>query len=366
MNGISLWEEFNNNQGFMYADKLIGGITVGNDIKKKLIDIIMELSYKHDIWKVFSDFVEVSAIALSNGIDPTHKEEREQRYMELIKTYSKEELNMITEAFACLAMEAELSFNSGICRDILGGLFHELELHNKYKGQFFTPSVVCELMAAVTVADVEEQIKEKGYITVSEPCTGSGAMVLGIAKVLMNKNISCSSQMVVTAIDVDLKCVCMTYIQLSLYGIPAVVIHGNTLTTEEWSRWYTPAYVLDGWIWREPCGITSSRNKYDEMLKSCLEPTYGAIRKLFGYGKEVSNSVENEAETEDKNNNSSDCELVIVDEVGCEDIENDLEKQYVNINSPEINTSELSNLLSKSENIDVEYSIANNGQLSLF
>ncbi len=32
----------------------------------------------------------------------------------------------------------------------------------------------------------------------------------------------------------------MTYIQLSLYGIPAVVIHGNTLTQEAWSEWFTP------------------------------------------------------------------------------------------------------------------------------
>lgn len=32
----------------------------------------------------------------------------------------------------------------------------------------------------------------------------------------------------------------MAYIQLCLYQIPAVVIHCNTLTMEEWSRWYTP------------------------------------------------------------------------------------------------------------------------------
>ena len=40
--------------------------------------------------------------------------------------------------------------------------------------------------------------------------------------------------------DIDIRCVWMAYIQLSLYGIPAMVIHGNTLTMEEWDRWYTP------------------------------------------------------------------------------------------------------------------------------
>ena len=40
--------------------------------------------------------------------------------------------------------------------------------------------------------------------------------------------------------DIDIRCVWMAYIQLSLYGIPAVVIHGNTMNMEEWDRWYTP------------------------------------------------------------------------------------------------------------------------------
>lgn len=39
--------------------------------------------------------------------------------------------------------------------------------------------------------------------------------------------------------DIDIRRVWMAYIQLSLYGIPAMVIHGNTLTMEEWDRWYT-------------------------------------------------------------------------------------------------------------------------------
>lgn len=33
----------------------------------------------------------------------------------------------------------------------------------------------------------------------------------------------------------------------SLLGIPAVVVHGNTLTQEEYSRWYTPFHILHGW-----------------------------------------------------------------------------------------------------------------------
>lgn len=39
----------------------------------------------------------------------------------------------------------------------------------------------------------------------------------------------------------------MSYLQLSLLHIPAVVIHGNSLSLQVWSRWHTPAHVLGGW-----------------------------------------------------------------------------------------------------------------------
>jgi len=50
----------------------------------------------------------------------------------------------------------------------------------------------------------------------------------------------------------------MAYVQLSLYGIPAVVIHGNTLTLDEWSHWYTPLYILHGWGMRRNAKLNFS------------------------------------------------------------------------------------------------------------
>src|SRR5579863_8704513 len=44
----------------------------------------------------------------------------------------------------------------------------------------------------------------------------------------------------VTAVDVDPKCVHMTYLQLSLLHVPAIVVHGNSLSLEEFGHWYTP------------------------------------------------------------------------------------------------------------------------------
>lgn len=49
----------------------------------------------------------------------------------------------------------------------------------------------------------------------------------------------------------------MAYIQLSYLGIPAVVVHGDSLRNEEYTRFYTPIYVLNGWLWKEPMSLTN-------------------------------------------------------------------------------------------------------------
>ncbi len=51
----------------------------------------------------------------------------------------------------------------------------------------------------------------------------------------------------VTAVDLDSTCVHAAYVQFSLLHIPATVIHGNTITLEEFSHWFTPAYVWGAW-----------------------------------------------------------------------------------------------------------------------
>lgn len=222
-----------------------------SDSYKNLIKSINKVSYRHNAWKVFSDFLEMSAIAISNSVDLIHRKEREKRYLEIINSYEKEDQEIFPEMFAYLVNALEYELDTRGPTDVLGKLFHELELHNKWKGQFFTPIHICEAMGMMTVEDKEHFIKEKGFITVAEPCVGSGAMVLGFAKAMQEKGLNYCSQMVVTAQDIDIKCVHMTYIQLSLYGIPAKIIHGNSITFESWAEWFTPTYILDGWMFKQ-------------------------------------------------------------------------------------------------------------------
>ena len=248
---------------------------------KELVKMIEDLGQRHSCWQVFSDFVTMMAVSISNAVDPTHREKREEIYKEAAGRYSAAELDQFPVMFAALVEQAETAMHQEGPRDILGELFHALELHNKYKGQFFTPQSIADAMAQISITPDHVELAEKGHITMCEPTCGSGVMVLAAARVMLKAGLNPSQQVVVLASDLDFKCTCMAYVQLSLYGIPAVVEHANTLTCEVYSRWYTPAYIWGGWVFREHMGITSTDGlEEDERLKIAQNPLYAAFRML--------------------------------------------------------------------------------------
>lgn len=214
-------------------------LTTYKNCKKEFISLLTQNAGLRDKWQVFCDFVELSAIAISNRWDHAHYEEREQRYLQLAGKYAREEMDRFCSMLSCVIIACGLSADDP--QDFLGEIYHELELHNKWKGQFFTPMEVCILLAELQMCDAENKLTAKPYITVNDPCAGSGALLIGYAGALCRHKIDYPSKMRAVATDIDLKCVHMAYIQLSLYNIPAVIIHGNSLTLEEWSHWFTPA-----------------------------------------------------------------------------------------------------------------------------
>lgn len=240
---------------------------------KEMVKMMHKLSARHNTWQVFMDFVEIAAIAISNSVDKHHFKEREDRYLTMIKPYNKEELELMAELMALLTEALEYCVKNDHFEDILGQLFHELELHNKYKGQFFTPSSVCDMMGKMVMIPekIQKDIQEKGYIAIHEPACGGGAMIFGAVNGIREIGLNHSKELFVHAIDVDLKCVHMAYVQLSLYGIPAIVIHGNTLSMEEWSRWYTPVYFIDGWQWKRRKVTTNDEVCLPEVVAEPIE-----------------------------------------------------------------------------------------------
>ena len=105
-------------------------------------------------------------------------------------------------------------------------------------------------MAELNVANDENlktKIEKDGFITVMDPACGSGGLVLAYAKALKKHNINYQSDLLIDVTDISDTCVYMVYIQLSLYGIPAIVKCGNTLTQEIRFTLVTPLYFLQYW-----------------------------------------------------------------------------------------------------------------------
>ena len=220
---------------------------------KELVKLIEGLGYKHGKWEVFNDFIAMGAFAISNGVDHRpHRQDREDEYMKIVKKYNKDELNSFCEMLGLLALELETHVEEP--QDVLGEIFTELGLHNQWKGQIFTPPSICELMGELTGGvGLHEEIEKNGYVTLNEPCIGSGNIVLGFCRSMAKAKLNYQKQLVVVGVDIDIRCVYMSYIQLSLMGIPAVIIHGNTLSLETWGAdWRTPFYILGGWYRRFP------------------------------------------------------------------------------------------------------------------
>lgn len=220
-------------------------IARNGDHAREMGRMIEELSRRHRPHQVFADFCELSALSISNAVDKTQFDKREARYLQIAKGYSVAEL----EVFPALLSHLVAWLESGM-DDCLGKLFMLLDLGNHWKGQFFTPFEVSRLMAGMLTGDVRGQVEQHGFLTVCEPAVGAGGMVIAMADAIAEQGVNYQRAMHVTAIDVDATAAHMAYVQFSLLHLPAIVLHGNALSTEVWGHWLTPAHVIHGWDWR--------------------------------------------------------------------------------------------------------------------
>jgi len=200
-------------------------------IRKEFLKTITQLSYSRHKWQTWQDFTELAALSIAQSTQYT--EEREQVYLRSIGRYTHEEAQLIPKLLALTIKALELQHH-----DFLGSMFMELELGSKWHGQFFTPYELCLVMAKLTIS--KKQFENDNIVSVNEPAVGAGAMVIALCEHLQDININYQRQLKIVAQDVNYTACCMCYIQLSLLGCSAAVIHGNTLTLECNNMWITP------------------------------------------------------------------------------------------------------------------------------
>ena len=214
---------------------------------EEIAKLVERSAYGTDKTRLFSNVLECGAISISNAVDKSQSEEREKRYMEIINAYKKPDRKALCEIFARIfALCSSVVYDDGAFNDNLGELFMRLDQGNKHSGQFFTPYHISDFMAkcALLEDNVREKTANDGIITICDPCSGGGGMMMAALSTLKEYGVNYARNCFVECADIDIRCVHMTYIQLALAGVPAIVKHQNSLTRELWSVWRTPAFMF--------------------------------------------------------------------------------------------------------------------------
>ena len=217
-------------------------ISTINDI----IKLLDTGSYKVGRHELLSDVFQCGAIAIANKFDRRQAKKREETYLSIRKKYDKDTQQLITEIFAEISVLLLSQIDMGF-DDYLGELYMLSETSNSKAGQFFTPYSVSKACAEACIDEktVNEYIEKDKILTINEPACGAGGMIIAAIDILYNRyRLNYSRNVFVECSDVDQRCVHMTYLQLSLIGVPAIVYQRDTLTMKTWQKWETPAYIM--------------------------------------------------------------------------------------------------------------------------
>lgn len=168
------------------------------------------LSYSRDRSAIFNDFLTIVVCTLS-------MKQKEEEYLATIRKYKREEIDLFVKAFASLVLWME----GHQFEDAFGDYFQQY-ISKGHNAQFFTPSCISDMMAALVMPE-----KEDG--PVYDPCCGSGRFFLSAAK--QNRGISFVGG------DITEACCKMTLINACLNDIVGEVFHMNSLSMEIWRCW---------------------------------------------------------------------------------------------------------------------------------
>ncbi len=213
----------------------------------EIVKEVQQASVRVSTSKLLSDVFECGAIAISNKVDFTQYGEREERYKDIMNSYSPKERETLADIFAKIfALLSSMVYDDGAFDDYLGSIFMQSDMGNKHAGQFFTPYHISKLCAKMSIGEgAALKAKSDEILTINDPCCGSGGMMIAALDVLQNDyGVNYAYNCFVECSDIDIRCVHMTYLQLSLAGVPAIIKHQNALTRKVWSVWKTPAYLI--------------------------------------------------------------------------------------------------------------------------
>lgn len=239
-----------------------------DEIQTKFEKTFKDLCGNNHPYEVWRDFVVMAGIAISNQCDLRNYEAREAEYKAMIAPYAKNEKRFAFSELMGLTFK-HFQLN-GPSVDFLGEVYMRLGIGNQATGQFFTPMSVTQMMGRISVSSSNNQaiLARQGYISVCDPAVGAGACLLGALEGLYDCKVP-TDQIYMEGWDIDRTAAMMAYIQLTACNLAAKIVHGNTLSQEVYSVWYTPAYICGGWSRKlaKPIETTEPLSETQEVVK---------------------------------------------------------------------------------------------------
>lgn len=204
---------------------------------KKLTGIMTELGQKFGAERAFRDWCALYALTIANTVAVKGSKtwaRREEEFKRIMKTYDS------TEPFARMSAHLVEAFEAEPFFDHLGRVYMELFGGNKDLGQCFTPYGLSQAVAQIGCAD--DIMPE--FRTLNDCACGGGALLIAACEAYHKRGVNYQTYLKIEAADLDILCVHMCYIQLSLLGARATVYHRNTITMQTYDRYDTPMSVL--------------------------------------------------------------------------------------------------------------------------
>ncbi len=170
-------------------------------------------------FRIFDDWLGLAVAALSQAPD------KEQRYMTIMRRYGARSegrphpADHFSKALgAWLLACQELSARERPFPDILGRVYEEESVTNRFSGQFFTPEPICQMMSRMLIEPTDAPI------SIADPACGSGRFFIAAQPLAPKASFF--------GIDRDLTCVHMAVLNMLVRNARATIIHGNTLSLE--------------------------------------------------------------------------------------------------------------------------------------
>lgn len=208
------------------------------DFVKKYIKKYETLAYRNGMGanELFYDFVFFYTSKLRSQTEAHEKSAKE--YERLYNKYSDEIKSLFEEM-----MHDLIESINDTTDDYLGRMYMELGANKKRIGQYYTPFSVSKLMAKMSLTDGLKNKKDNLPLSISDPCCGSGSLMIAAVDVMKEMNINYAYDTVIYAQDIDPLAASMCYLQLSVLGAAAVVNIGDSIKMDVYDSLCTIAYI---------------------------------------------------------------------------------------------------------------------------